>query len=710
MSISPDASDQSTPVHEKPLQSWKEIAAYLERDVRTARRWEQLDGLPVRRRHAGPRSSVYAYPSEIEAWRARREPRAARPPDVSRWKRYSSVLAVAGAVSLALAWVFLGPILSPSDPLVEASDDTTRLQIGQIWTGEKVDFHGSVSPNGRLISYVDWETPNGPNLAVHDLASGQDRLVTRNVFRETPGFPVYSIFSPDSSEIAYTWSNRRQRLHELRIVSADGEEDDRPFRIVYRASETPDVKPEAWFPDGRRILAQIGRKDQTNQIVAISIEDGSMQVIKSIEWRWPENMSLSPDGGYIVYNAAPTQGDPQRDIYLLAADGSWEKSLITHPGDEAWAGWSPDGKGVLFLSDRTGSVSLWSARVAERRIVDRPRLVKREVGPVRMLNEALSGAGDLYFGSNSGLRDLFMAEVDWQSKRALTDPTQVRLRVEGSVVSHGWSPDGRYLAYLSRGGNETDTSQAVVPTIREFETGAEQILESDIELDSGRPRWSPSGMSILMTGYDARRRAGLYQIDPKNGRSQLVVRASESSFAGHGWSADGKAVIYREHASGGFRIVLAPLTGDRPQILYEREKARPGQKRLTIAADGSWLAFTENDGGAAVIKLINMAGGEVRELIRVNGAAMTVGGTFESTPDSRFLIYGNRVAGESGTSSELWLASIDTSEVYRLDLTAEGLDGLTFRPGGRQVTFTTGRSAQELWAIQNLDSVLGPSD
>ena len=180
--MSPDASDQSTPVHEKPLQSWKEIAAYLERDVRTARRWEQLDGLPVRRRHAGPRSSVYAYPSEIEAWRARREPRAARPPDVSRWKRYSSVLAVAGAVSLALAWVFLGPILSPSDPLVEASDDTTRLQIGQIWTGEKVDFHGSVSPNGRLISYVDWETPNGPNLAVHDLASGQDRLVTRNVF------------------------------------------------------------------------------------------------------------------------------------------------------------------------------------------------------------------------------------------------------------------------------------------------------------------------------------------------------------------------------------------------------------------------------------------------------------------------------------------------------------------------------------------------
>ena len=47
----------------KPLQSWKEIAAYLYRDVRTARRWEQAESLPVRRHRSGSRSSVYAYPS-----------------------------------------------------------------------------------------------------------------------------------------------------------------------------------------------------------------------------------------------------------------------------------------------------------------------------------------------------------------------------------------------------------------------------------------------------------------------------------------------------------------------------------------------------------------------------------------------------------------------------------------------------------------------
>jgi hypothetical protein len=50
------------------LQSWKEIAAYLKRGVRTAQRWERSAGLPVRRPRAGDRSPVFAFPSEIDQW------------------------------------------------------------------------------------------------------------------------------------------------------------------------------------------------------------------------------------------------------------------------------------------------------------------------------------------------------------------------------------------------------------------------------------------------------------------------------------------------------------------------------------------------------------------------------------------------------------------------------------------------------------------
>ena len=46
---STDKVEKLTAPDEKPLQSWKEIAAYLERDERTTRRWEQNAGLPIRR-------------------------------------------------------------------------------------------------------------------------------------------------------------------------------------------------------------------------------------------------------------------------------------------------------------------------------------------------------------------------------------------------------------------------------------------------------------------------------------------------------------------------------------------------------------------------------------------------------------------------------------------------------------------------------------
>lgn len=50
------------------LNSWKEIAVYLGRDVRTVSRWEKQRGLPVRSIPGGRRRSVFAYQRDIEAW------------------------------------------------------------------------------------------------------------------------------------------------------------------------------------------------------------------------------------------------------------------------------------------------------------------------------------------------------------------------------------------------------------------------------------------------------------------------------------------------------------------------------------------------------------------------------------------------------------------------------------------------------------------
>ena len=50
------------------LLSWKEIAAYLKRDIRTAQRWEKLEGLPVHRHQHDERGTACAYTGEIDRW------------------------------------------------------------------------------------------------------------------------------------------------------------------------------------------------------------------------------------------------------------------------------------------------------------------------------------------------------------------------------------------------------------------------------------------------------------------------------------------------------------------------------------------------------------------------------------------------------------------------------------------------------------------
>src|ERR1039458_7301878 len=50
------------------LDSWKEIATYLRREVRTVRLWEEREGLPIRRHFHKTRGSIYAFKSELDGW------------------------------------------------------------------------------------------------------------------------------------------------------------------------------------------------------------------------------------------------------------------------------------------------------------------------------------------------------------------------------------------------------------------------------------------------------------------------------------------------------------------------------------------------------------------------------------------------------------------------------------------------------------------
>ena len=100
----PERKVEPLPVPDR-LDSWKEIAAYLNRSERTVRRWEAREELPVHRLQHDKRGSVYAYVRELDAWRASRrllEDDAGRPPvrrvGVQWWAAAAVVLIVLAIV------------------------------------------------------------------------------------------------------------------------------------------------------------------------------------------------------------------------------------------------------------------------------------------------------------------------------------------------------------------------------------------------------------------------------------------------------------------------------------------------------------------------------------------------------------------------------------------------------------------------------------
>ena len=97
------------------LDSWKEIATYLERTVATVKRWEKKEGLPVRRHLHDKQATVYAYRSEIDAWLAKRRPLVSQEDKLRGWltslrERKLTVAGIAvGAVLVLMAglvWSF----------------------------------------------------------------------------------------------------------------------------------------------------------------------------------------------------------------------------------------------------------------------------------------------------------------------------------------------------------------------------------------------------------------------------------------------------------------------------------------------------------------------------------------------------------------------------------------------------------------------------
>lgn len=93
------------------LDSWKEIAVYLRREVRTVQRWEKREGLPVHRQFHSKAGTVCAFKHEIDAWlKIRRHPSNQAVPQVQHSNQsvdWSSPMAVVAKCVRNGCWLWL---------------------------------------------------------------------------------------------------------------------------------------------------------------------------------------------------------------------------------------------------------------------------------------------------------------------------------------------------------------------------------------------------------------------------------------------------------------------------------------------------------------------------------------------------------------------------------------------------------------------------
>jgi Tol biopolymer transport system component len=565
-----------------------------------------------------------------------------------------------------------------------ASGPTTR----QVWAGPDVDPEGEVSPDGRYLSFVDWETGD---LAIRELATGKkQRLTNKGSWLQSVEFALFSIVSPDSKQVAYTWFDKDGHA-DLRIIGSDGS----AARVLYRSSELRYIQPADWSPDGKSILAFSTREDRTNQIVLIATTDGSVRSLKNLDWREPEGMCFSPDGRYIAYDFPQKEDKPERDIFLLALDGNRELTLIKHAANDLMPVWTPDGKRLIFASDRTGTLCLWAINVGEGKTQGAPEMIKSETGRgFRLMG--FTRAGDYFYALAPANSDVYVSEVDWVTGKLLSPPTSITERFVGSSSNPAWSPDGQSLAFLSRR-HPTLRVDSLVLVIRSVRTG--EGREFSLALKSCQtPRWSPDGRFISVIGEDRKSRQGIYRIDAQTGEITPLSQTEPEIYIGLAvWSSDGKTIYYsiNDNNTKSRRLLARELETGQERELYR------GTVFFALSPDGKQVASIERNQSARSTSLmvIPVTGGVARELLTIKDPESIINNALAWTSDGRHLLFVKLRSNEQ--QNEVWRLPVSGGESQKTALAMKGLRNIHVHPDGRRIAFVAGEPKAEVWVTEN---------
>jgi Tol biopolymer transport system component len=593
------------------LDSWKEIGAYLKRDVTTVRRWEKREGLPVHRHRHNQRESVYAFRSEVDRWWQSRRNHLAdksslngaingRPRERLAWSLAGALL----ATTLALGGILAAPYFR------EPANQNPQLRFS---------IH---PPDGASFGTVTL-SPDGRQLAFTAALNGQSMLWVRPLRSLTPqALPgtegaAFPFWSPDGRSIGFFALGRLKRID----VAGGGPQ------IL---AEAPGGRGGTWNAAGVIVFSP----DRGSGLVRLPATGGPVTPVSTVDQPaerghlWPHFL---PDGNHFLYLADSARNEHDnlfvgalaspdrkrildlvsnatygRDGYLLFARNRQLVAQVFDPqrleltgepfivADGVLQQWDLDHKTDFSVSD-AGILVYRGMRAADTRLVWRDRsgevsildgTPKMYCEPALSPDEKQVAVGEFHprpspragFGAVSITSDIWL----WDTLAAVGSPFTFD---QGAEFAPVWSPDGTRIAFSSNRRGSLDLY------LRSATGAGEEELLDDPNGNKWVQAWSPDGRFVVYGTADPVTRADLWLLPLSGDRRPTPLLRSEFSEEQAQFSPDGRWLSYTSDESGRSEVYVQ----DFPSLAGKWRISRSGGGDARWRADGRELFYIAED-------------------------------------------------------------------------------------------------------------------
>jgi tricorn protease len=467
---------------------------------------------------------------------------------------------------------------------------------------------------------------HGGDIYTVAVSGGIARKLTSHV-----GYEMFPRFSPDGKYIAFT--GQYDGNTEVYLISSDGGE---PRRLTYTATLDRDDPGDrmgpnniviGWTPDGKRVLFRsrcYSFNDFTGQLFTVPVEGG---LPVEVPLKNGGFASFSPDGKRLAYNYIFREfrtwkryaGGMADDIRVVDLATGVSGRITEGEHQEIIPMWAPSGREVYFLSDRDDVMNLYAhdLETGQTRQVTRNRdydIKFPSIGDRRIVYEH---GGYLYRYDLDGKRvekiaveianDYPHARPGWRDVRGeitgrtvSPDGKRVLVAARGDIFSlparegitynltnssgandkdPAWSPDGRYISYVSDKGGEFSIY------LREVASGEERELMRGFKGYIFAHAWSPDSRTIAWS----EKGNTLNIIDVASGKNEVIERSGIGPLNAFVWSPDGQYIAYARPGKTMNDIVVRDVKGGETHVITD------GWHNVSSPAfsdDGRYLLFS----------------------------------------------------------------------------------------------------------------------